>query len=151
MLIVMTFEGRGSIRNLQETKRREEDIIHLIQRVPQILRQNHLNLIVILTHICHHPLTLVLQVMTGVKRGRELLNEKNIGVEKEEIDDVIKREKGAIRDQSVDQEGFMLIILHLSFIPVSFSGKLPVNKLESCACFAVYCACSAVYEGTQVF
>lgn len=109
MLTVLKCEGRGSIRNIQEIKeRREEDIIHLIQRVPQILRQNHLNLIVILTHHFHPHLTLVLQVMTGTKRGKDLLNGKNIGVEKEEIGDVIKKESGVIRDQSADLEGFVL-------------------------------------------
>jgi hypothetical protein len=108
MQIIMKHDGRESTRNHLEIKGKgEEDTIHLSQIVPQILSWNHLNLIVILTCICHHHLTLVLQVMTGVRRERDLLKETNIEGEKEVIHAAREGERSVIKDPSVEQEGWV--------------------------------------------
>jgi len=108
MQIIMKHDGRESTRNHLEIKGQgEEDTIHLSQIVPQILSWNHLNLIVILTCICHHHLTLVLQVMTGVRRERDLLKETNIEGEKEVINAAREGERSVIKDPSVEQEGWV--------------------------------------------
>lgn len=101
----MKHDGRESKRSHLEIKEKgEEDTIHLSQIVPQILSWNRLNLIVILTHICHRHLTLVLQVMTGVRRERDL-KETNIDGEKEVINAVREGERSVIKDPSAKQKG----------------------------------------------
>lgn len=109
MLIVLKHEEKENTRNLQKTEgRREENIIHLNLRAPQILSLIHQNQKVIQTHLYHHHhLILVLQVMIGIERGRNLLNETNINVQKEEIGGVRKSERGVIRDPSAGQEGYI--------------------------------------------
>ena len=67
--------------------------------------------------LCPHHLILVLQVRTDVGRERELLNEINIDVAKNEISDVTKGERDVINDPSVDQEGSWLAMI---FIPLMF-------------------------------
>lgn len=107
----MKHGGRESTRNHLEIEGKgEKNTIHLSQRVPQILSWNHLNLIVIQTCIHPHHLTLVIQVMTGVRRGRDLPKETNTNGEKEGISAVKKDERGVIKDQSADQEERLMVL-----------------------------------------
>lgn len=106
MQIIMKHGGRENTRNHLEIEGKgEEDTIHLNLRVPQILIWKHLNLIVIQTWIRPHYLTLVIQVMKGVRRERDLRKETSTGGEKEGINDVTKGERGVIKDPSADQKG----------------------------------------------
>lgn len=108
MLIVMKQSAKESTRNHPEIKgEREEDTIHPIQRAPRILSWNRRTLIVILTRICLHHLMLVLQVMIGIKEGRNLREEINTNVGNEGTSGVIKSGGGEIRELSGDQEGCM--------------------------------------------
>ena len=102
----MKQDGKGSTRNHLEIKgERGGDIIHLIQRTPQILNQNHPSLIVILIHLCPHHLILVLQVMIGVREKRSLREEISTNEENERINGVTESGGGVIRDLSTDLEG----------------------------------------------
>lgn len=83
-------------------------MIHRHLRVTRILNWIHLNLIVIPTLICPHPLMTVLQVMTGVRKERGLIKETSINVQKGGIKDETKSVDGVIRDLRSDQEGIML-------------------------------------------
>lgn len=83
-------------------------MIHLHLTVTQILNGIHLNLIVIQTLICPHPLMTVLQAVTGVRKERDLIKETSINVQKGGIKDETKRGGGVIKDPRSDQEGCML-------------------------------------------
>lgn len=107
----MKHGGRENTRNHLEIEGKgEEDTIHLNLRVPQILIWKHLNLIVIQTWIRPHYLTLVIQVMKGVRRERDLLKETNTDGEKEGINDVTKGERGVIKDPSADQKERQMVL-----------------------------------------
>lgn len=83
-------------------------MIHLHLTVIQILNWIHLNLIVIPTLICPHPLMTVLQAMIGVRKERDLIKETSINVQKGGIKDETKSGGGVIKDLRSDQEGCML-------------------------------------------
>lgn len=65
----------------------------------------------ILTPFCPHHLTLVLQVKIGARRERELLNETNIDVEKNETRDVKRGERDVTSDPNVEQEGSCIAMI----------------------------------------
>lgn len=107
MQIIMKHDGRESTRNhLEREGKGEEDTIHLSQRLPLIQSWNHLNLRVILSWIHHHHRILVLRVMTGVRRERDLLRETNIDGEEEVRSAVTRDERSVIKDPSAEQEGW---------------------------------------------
>lgn len=111
MQIIMKHGGRENTRNHLEIEGKgEEDTIHLNLRVPQILIWKHLNLIVIQTWIRPHYLTLVIQVMKGVRRERDLRKETNTNGEKEGINDVTKGERGVIKDPGADQKEHQMVL-----------------------------------------
>lgn len=100
----MKREGRESIKNLQETEGKRENITQQNQIVLQILTWNLQKVIVTLTQMCPRHLTQVPPVMTGEGKERDL-GKINIDLEKEEINIEKRGEGNKIRDQSVNQEG----------------------------------------------
>jgi len=102
--IVMKCGERESIKNLQVTEGRRENITHQNQIVPQIPTWNLLKVIVTLTQICPRHLTQVHLVMTGGGKERDL-GKINIDMEKEEINVEKRGEGNKIRDQNVNQGG----------------------------------------------
>jgi hypothetical protein len=105
--IVMKCGGRESIRNLQDTEGKRENITHQNQIVPQIptLNLHQVNLhqvIVTLTQMCPRHLTQVHLVMTGGGKERDL-GKINVDIEKGEINVEKSGEGNKIRDQNVNQ------------------------------------------------
>lgn len=113
-IIAWSHGKEESIRRLRGTgERREENITHPSQKAPRILRQNHLNLILILTQVYHrhrHHLTLVLLVTIGERRERDLLEETSINVGKGEINEETESEGGVTREQSTNQKDHMSVV-----------------------------------------
>lgn len=108
ILKALHIAARGDTRNhpKEEERKREEDIIRLIliAHLTQKLNLQTLIVILILTHL-HHRM-LVVQVMIGGGRGRNITSETNTSEEKREgIGRRRKDGEGGRRSQDISLEG----------------------------------------------
>lgn len=86
--------------------------------------------------MCPHRLMLVLQVMTGVRKERDLLKETSIDVEKGGINGVTESEGGGIRNLRPDQEGHRTVLriptvkLKVT-VTMNMKALMPKGRIES--------------------
>lgn len=124
---------KGSIKNHQKIEERGGGIIHPILLTPRIRRQKHLNLIANQTLIYHHhhPIS-VHQVMIKGRREKDP-RETEVNMEKRGIENETKNARGVIRDQSINQKGWINIIFDsiLLLVQFSFTSQIKSFSLQS--------------------